>query len=149
MGLANVTLAFGGTKISHKPLYSRIDSSGLEWACILISLIEKLCPFLIFHSKQLGSSSPCTMTLAPSSVGYPETTISVDASTLPTTPEDSLNGTDKLDDESNGSRTTVTDESDPESTTTIPQVRSICCVGAGYVGTSKSITDDTPQRSTK
>jgi hypothetical protein len=89
------------------------------------------------------------MTLAPSSVGYPETTISVDASTLPTTPEDSLNGTDKLDDESNGSRTTVTDESDPESTTTIPQVRSICCVGAGYVGTSKSITDDTPQRSTK
>ncbi|KAJ5320684.1 hypothetical protein PENANT_c073G05392 [Penicillium antarcticum] len=74
------------------------------------------------------------MTLVPSSVGYSETAISVDTLTIPTTPEDSLNGTDKLDEESTGTRTTVTDESDPESTTTVPRVRSICCVGAGYVG---------------
>ncbi|KAJ5756886.1 uncharacterized protein N7511_007068 [Penicillium nucicola] len=75
------------------------------------------------------------MAVVPSSVGYSETVMSIEASsTIPTTPEDSLNGTDKLDEESNGSRTTVTEDSDPESTTTVPRVRSICCVGAGYVG---------------
>ncbi|KAJ6094475.1 hypothetical protein N7467_001988 [Penicillium canescens] len=75
------------------------------------------------------------MALVPGSVGYSETVISVDASTVPTTPDDSLNGgTDELDEESNGSRTTVTEDSDPESITSVSRVRSICCVGAGYVG---------------
>jgi UDPglucose 6-dehydrogenase len=81
------------------------------------------------------------MALVPDSVGYSETVNSVDASTVPTTPDDSLNGgTDKLDEESNGSRTTVTEDSDPEPITNVPRVRSICCVGAGYVGTAKSFS---------
>jgi hypothetical protein len=83
------------------------------------------------------------MALVPGSVGYSETVISADASTVPTTPDDSLNGgTDELDEESNGSRTTVTEDSDPESITNVSRVRSICCVGAGYVGTSKFIRND-------
>lgn len=83
------------------------------------------------------------MVLVSDSVGYSETVISVDPSTVPTTPDGSLNGgTDKLDEDSNGSRTTVTEDNDPEPITNVPRVRSICCVGAGYVGTSISFRND-------
>jgi UDPglucose 6-dehydrogenase len=64
-----------------------------------------------------------------------ETVISTEVSTVPTTPDGSLNGgTDKFDIESSGTRTTV-DDSDSESPIGARPVRRICCVGAGYVGT--------------
>ena len=63
-----------------------------------------------------------------------ETVISAEVSTVPTTPDGSLSGgTDKFDTESSGNRTTV-DDSDSDSSIGARPVKSICCVGAGYVG---------------
>ncbi|KAJ5704509.1 hypothetical protein N7536_000198 [Penicillium majusculum] len=56
-------------------------------------------------------------------------------SSVPTTPDQSLNGgTDRLDGESSSTRTTVEDDSDPETPVGTRPIRNICCVGAGYVG---------------
>ena len=62
-----------------------------------------------------------------------ETILSTE-STVPTTPEGSLNGgTDKSDANSPGTKATG-DKSDLDSSIFARPVRSICCVGAGYVG---------------
>ncbi|KAJ5344805.1 hypothetical protein N7452_002809 [Penicillium brevicompactum] len=62
-----------------------------------------------------------------------ETILSTE-STVPTTPEGSLNGgPDKSDANSPGTKATG-DESDLDSSIFARPVRSICCVGAGYVG---------------
>jgi UDPglucose 6-dehydrogenase len=74
------------------------------------------------------------MSLLPISEVDSETFISAEVSTVPTTPEGSLNGgTDKVDAESSGTRTTVYD-ADSDSSIDPRPVRTICCVGAGYVG---------------
>jgi UDPglucose 6-dehydrogenase len=65
--------------------------------------------------------------------------ISSTRSSVPTSPGQSLDGTDGLDDGldvvSSGTRTTVGDDSDPDTLVGPRPIRSICCVGAGYVGT--------------
>ncbi|CAI7643351.1 unnamed protein product [Penicillium glandicola] len=56
-------------------------------------------------------------------------------SSVQTTPDQSLNGaTDRLDVESNSTRTTVGDDSDSDTPFAARPIRNICCVGAGYVG---------------
>lgn len=62
----------------------------------------------------------------------------VSLSSVPTTPEQSLNGsTDGLDVESSGTRTTVGDDSDSDTPVGARPIRNICFVGAGYVGTRR------------
>ncbi|CEJ54892.1 Putative UDP-glucose 6-dehydrogenase [Penicillium brasilianum] len=70
-----------------------------------------------------------------------ETYASADASTLPTTPDRSAScspaledSTDEHDGASNGTKTTSEADSDTESKVQPKSIRSICCVGAGYVG---------------
>ncbi|KAJ5810780.1 Nucleotide sugar dehydrogenase [Penicillium robsamsonii] len=55
-------------------------------------------------------------------------------SSVPTSTEQSLNGTDGLDVASSGTRTTVGDDGDPDTPVGPRSIRNICCVGAGYVG---------------
>lgn len=65
-----------------------------------------------------------------------EIIVSPRLSSVPTTPDQSLNGgTDRLDEESSSTRTTVGDDSDLEVSVGARPIRNICCVGAGYVGT--------------
>lgn len=62
-----------------------------------------------------------------------ETILSTE-STVPTTPEGSLNGgTDKFDTDSPGTKA-AGDGTDLDGVIVARPVRSICCVGAGYVG---------------
>lgn len=70
-----------------------------------------------------------------------ETHASVDVSTLPTTPDRSSScspiledSTDEHDGASNGTRSTSEADSDMENKIHPKTIRSICCVGAGYVG---------------
>ncbi|KAJ5150407.1 uncharacterized protein N7500_010596 [Penicillium coprophilum] len=63
----------------------------------------------------------------------PKATISTE-SNVPTSSEQSLNGTDSLDIASSSTRTTVGDDSDPDTPFDPRPIRNICCVGAGYVG---------------
>ncbi|KAJ5446837.1 Nucleotide sugar dehydrogenase [Penicillium cf. griseofulvum] len=64
--------------------------------------------------------------------------ISSARSSVPTSPGQSLDGKDGLDDGldvmSTSTRTTVGDDSDPDTLVGPRPIRSICCVGAGYVG---------------
>ncbi|OQD68309.1 hypothetical protein PENPOL_c003G07287 [Penicillium polonicum] len=64
-----------------------------------------------------------------------EIILSTRLSSVPTTPDQSLNGSaDRLDVESSGTRTTVGDDSDLDVPVGTRPIKNICCVGAGYVG---------------
>ncbi|KAJ5786978.1 hypothetical protein N7457_001968 [Penicillium paradoxum] len=76
------------------------------------------------------SMSPTTSTETDS-----ESVPSVGPASVPTTPEQSLNGgAHQLNTESSSISTTVEEDIDPKSRAAAGPIRSICCVGAGYVG---------------
>lgn len=117
-----------------------MDPSEVFWCNVLYICLpsSNIPPQLSLGAWNQARSDPYlrTMSLPIDHEFDSEAIIPVGLSSLPTTPAQSLTGsTDRLEVESSGTRTSVGDDSDSDIPVGTRPIKSICCVGAGYVGT--------------